>query len=235
MLGKKKDASAKEEKKNWYTDRYQTVVVQRNLLSVITIISLLGSAIAAFSISQLAPLKSVEPFVIQIDQKSGITQIVNPITATEFSGNEAVNEYFIVRFINARESFGLNNQENFDTVRVMADSETVYPSYLRDMSPSNPDGIAASLMSGESRFVKIGLITFSEARVDPDGTDIRRYQVNLAILNKDRTGNIAKKTNKIATLEIKFVPLKLTAADRYLNPLGFRVVNYRIDEDALSR
>jgi type IV secretion system protein VirB8 len=233
VLNKKKSDTTKPEKKNWYADRYQFVVVQRNLLAIITIISLLSSLVAAFSISQLAPLKSVEPFVIQIDQKSGITQVVNPITATEFSGNEAVNEYFIVQFIRARESIGIADNENYNTVRVMSDPLTVFREYLRDIDPNNPKGIRAVTGNG-FRAVRIGQIVFLEERTDIDGSKIRRYQIRMIVTERSANRE-AMEINKVATIEIKFVALSLSIQDRYLNPIGFRVVSYRTDEDALVK
>jgi type IV secretion system protein VirB8 len=100
----KKD-NEKPDKKNWYNDRYQFVVVQRNILALVTLLSLLCSIAATFSISQLVPLKSVEPFVIQVDQKSGITQVVDPLKTRELTANESINQYFMVQYIRARESF----------------------------------------------------------------------------------------------------------------------------------
>ncbi len=233
VLSKQTSDKLKPEKKNWYADRYQFVVVQRNLLAVITVFSLLSALIAAFSISQLAPLKSVEPFVIQIDQKSGITQVVNPITATEFSGNEAVNEYFIVQFIRARESVGIADNENFNTVRVMSDPDTVYRDFLTDINPNNPDGIRARVAGG-LRSVRIGQIVFSEERTELDGTKVRRYQVRMIVTERVPNQRPVE-INKVATLETKFIALNLSIQDRYLNPIGFRVISYRTDEDALVR
>src|SRR4051812_3531186 len=91
--------------KNWYKDRYQYVLVQRKILTAITLLSLVCTLATVIVISQLTPLKSVEPFVIQIDQKSGITQTVDPLTATELTTNEAVNNFFLVQYIRSRESY----------------------------------------------------------------------------------------------------------------------------------
>src|SRR5579864_3828195 len=71
--------------KNWYKDRYQYVLVQRKILTVITVLSLICTLAVVILISQLTPLKSVEPFVIEVDQKSGITQTVDPLTAKELT------------------------------------------------------------------------------------------------------------------------------------------------------
>src|SRR4051812_6802310 len=93
--------------KNWYKDRYQSVLVQRKLLAVITVFSLLCTLGAVLDIARLTPQKSIEPFVIQVDQKSGITQTVDPLTVKELTANEAVNNFFIVTYIRSRESYNI--------------------------------------------------------------------------------------------------------------------------------
>ena len=41
--------------------------------------------------------------------------------------------------------------------------------------------------------------------------------------------------HKIATIVFEYAKLDLTEEERYINPLGFRVTEYRVDEDALPR
>lgn len=231
MLGKK----AKEEgteRKNWYADRYQYVVIQRNLLAVITVVSLLAALAAAFSISQLAPLKSVEPFVIQVDQKSGITQVVNPQTARELTANKALNDYFIVQYVRAHESYGLGDLQNYNIVRVMSDP-AVFHVYAAQVSPNNPAS-PRNTLGVAIRRVKIGTIILIEQHADSDGAEKIRYQVHL-LVEDDINGQAARLAYKLVTLAFKYVELKLNPEDRYLNPLGFRVVEYSIEDDTLNR
>ena len=43
--------------------------------------------------------KRFDPFVIQIDDTTGIAKVVNPLTSTVLSGNEALAQYFIKKYI----------------------------------------------------------------------------------------------------------------------------------------
>src|SRR5712671_751378 len=87
------------DEKNWYKDRYQHVLVQRKILSAIALAALACTLVAVAYSAYLTPLKTVEPFVVQVDQKSGIVQMVDPLTVPELTANEAVNNYFIVQYI----------------------------------------------------------------------------------------------------------------------------------------
>jgi len=235
VLGNKKNES-KGDKKNWYNDRYQFVVVQRNILALITLLSLLCSIAATFSISQLVPLKSVEPFVIQVDQKSGITQVVNPLKAHELTARDAVNQYFIVQYIRARESF-LGSQDrnyaNYNLVRVFSNAQ-VFAKYRQDITLSNPESFAARLGANGSREVHVANITYLDKLNLSEGEESRRYQVVTQIT--ERSGSQQTKTmQKLILIEFKYTELDLSTEDRYLNPIGFRVLNYRVDDINLTQ
>jgi type IV secretion system protein VirB8 len=214
------------EKKNWYKDRYQYVLVQRKLLALITMLALVCTLAAVLVIASLTPLKSVEPFVIQVDQRSGITQTVDPLTAKDLSANEAVNNFFIVQYIRSRETYSVNDlARNYDIVRVMSDSSRVYPGFVTQADPNNPNSNAARLGSSGVRTVKFKSITYLNPQL---------AQVRLLIEERADRGE-ATQQNKIALVGFEYVKMSLTTDERYINPLGFRVTDYRLDEDVLQR
>jgi type IV secretion system protein VirB8 len=220
--------AAKEsiESKNWYKDRYQYVLVQRKLLALVTVLSLVCTLAAVTVIAWLTPLKSIEPFVIQVDPKSGITQTVDPLTAKELTTNEAVNNFFIVQYIRSRETYSVYDlAKNYDTVRVMSDNKKVYPDFVAQADPNNPTSNAARLGSTGIRTVKFKSITYLDKQL---------VQARLLIEEKTDRGDYTQQ-HKIALIAFEYVKMSLTADERYINPLGFRVTNYRTDEDNLQR
>ena len=231
MADNKKD-QIKIDKKNWYKDRYQFVVIQRNILALITLLSLVCSIAATFSISQLVPLKSVEPFVIQVDQKSGITQVVDPLKAKELTANEAVNQYFMVQYIRARESYlgsPERNYYNYNLVRVLS-APDIFQKYQHEIILSNPESPGARLGTGGGREVHISSIKLLDKRELGNGQESQRYLVRVQVVEK--AGQIPPKTlQKLVLIEFKYTELELSIEDRYLNPVGFRVLSYKIDDD----
>lgn len=187
--------------------------------------SLIATFASVLVIAQLTPLKTVEPFVIQVDPKSGITQVVDPMSVRELSGMETVNNYFIVQYIRARESYDINNiNQNYATVRVMSDAGDVYSQFKREVSPSNPNGITAKMGSTGSRTVRFKSIVYIKPKV-----------AQAQVLIEESTQSGTKQYNRIITLSFDYVKLNLTTEDRYLNPIGFQVNSYRVDEDALPQ
>lgn len=219
-MSKSKEAA---DNKNWYKDRYQYVLVQRKLLTVITVTSLICTLATVIVISQLTPLKAIEPYVIQVDQKSGITQTVDPLTVKELTANEAVNNYFIVMYIRAREAYSMTDlAKNYNLVRIMSESRKVYPQFVAEADPNNPKSNAARLGTYGERSVKVKSITYLNPQL-----------VQVRLLFEERGGGAPQ--HKLVLLAFEYVKMSLTIEERYLNPLGFRVTDYRVDEDILPK
>ena len=214
------------EHKNWYKDRYQQVLVQRKLLVLITLMSLVCTLVTVLVIAQLTPLKTVEPFVIQVDQKSGITQTVDPLTVEELTANEAVNNFFIVQYIRSRETYSIHDlRRNYNIVRIMSESGRVYPEFVSQADPNNPRSNAARLGSTGVRTVSFKSITYINPQL---------AQARLLIEEKSANGG-TRQEHKIALVAFQYIKMNLTNEERYINPLGFRVTDYRLDEDVLPR
>jgi len=211
--------------KNWYKDRYQYVLVQRKILVLITSLSLIASLVTVVVIAQLTPLKTVEPFVIQVDQKTGITQTVNQITVREITANEAVNNFFIVQYIRSRENYASGDlSRNYNVVRLMSDSAKVYSEFTRSANPNNPKSNAARLGVSGIRTVKFKSITYLSPQT-----------IQARVLVEERSENNLAQQNLIILLSFAYVNMSLSLEERYINPLGFIVTDYRVDEDTLVK
>ena len=90
---------------NWNSSRYSTVVAQRNTLLLFTLILLVAISVSILAIFKISTSSTIEPFVIEIDKKSGIVQLVDPVTVKQYSANETLSDYFISEYIKAREVF----------------------------------------------------------------------------------------------------------------------------------
>jgi type IV secretion system protein VirB8 len=211
--------------KNWYKDRYQHVLVQRKVLTLITLLSLICTLVTVVMIAYMTPLKTVEPFVIQVDQKSGITQTIDPLTVKELTANEAVNNFFIVEYIRSRETYNINDlARNYNVVRIMSEPSRVYGDFTSRADPNNPQSNAARLGSVGTRTVQFKSITY----LNPQLAQAR-------ILVEEKSGTGYTQSNKIALIAFEYIKLSLTNEERYINPLGFRVTDYRVDEDVLQK
>lgn len=223
-LNKKDGARSAGEIKNWYKDRYQNALVWRNILAVTTLVALGVTLVSVLAVYQLTPLKSVEPFVIQVDSKTGITQVVNPLTAKELTGNEAIANYFIAQYIRARESYDAADiQYNQDVVRLMSEPRKVYGAYLEEAAPESPNSPFNRLGKDGTRTVRIKSIT---------PLDSTTVQVRISV--DERTREASAQLQKIVLLAYEYVNLDLNPDQRFINPLGFIVTSYRVDDEVVQ-
>jgi type IV secretion system protein VirB8 len=232
MVTKEEKEARIAKEKNWYRDKYQTILVQRNIFAIVTLVSLFTSLVAVFAVQRLAPLKSVEPFVIQVDEKSGMTEVVDPATRTTKLAEEALDNFFVWEYVKARETYDLIDNNNIrDIVRVMSTPD-VFTEYRKFVSAQNPLSPAAKLGSDGVRHVDNATITYLK-EVNQLKKDKKVAQVRFQMTETYK--GIPTIMSKIATVEYDYFLLELTRNERLMNPLGFQVVGYRIDEEATQK
>jgi len=229
MVGslKKQDTPAQ---KNWYRDRHQFVLVQRNMLAVTTLICLLVALGSVYTVMQLSPLKSVEPFVIQVDERTGMTEIVTSTTITELSDKEAIDNFYLWRYVRARESLGKTSiYHNDEVVRVHSDRD-VYSGYRSEIDPKqNPEGYYALLSPHNGRREVVFTSIIHQRSNDPSSA-MKVVELSFEVTEYG-ANNTTVTFNKIARIEYGYVEgSRLSKNDRLMNPLGFQVQNYNVTD-----
>ncbi len=206
--------------RNWYSERFENALVQRNVLLLMTLLAICFMIVGAFVVGQIAASRSIDPFVVELEPKTGLTTVVNPVTRKELSSQEALNRYFIMKYIRARETY---NNATFDynsntVLRLFSNPRTWldYRAYLSD-APDAPQKIY-----GNKTFTTLQLrsIVFDEAN---------KATVRFRITEN---GSSSKEFNKIASIRFDYVTLSLDEEARLINPLGFQVTGYSVAPDS---
>ena len=216
------DTRSEEEKfPNWYLDRYDSISAQRNVLFLLTLLSLVCAGIGIFAVSYISTSKSFQPFVVQIEEGTGATKVVDPLSSDILSGNQALAQYFIKEYLIARETYNpVDYQRNVTKVVRLFSSDSVYKQFVGYISqPGN---------NPEERYKKDNT-TYLRIRSwsTLDGNS-KKYMVRFTI---QETAGAMQRYNKIATIEYDYVPMQLTNQDRDINPVGFQVQGYGVNDD----
>lgn len=220
--GAKKEA---HEKRNWYEDRYQSALVQRNLLLLVVLLALVGVSFAVITVLQVSSSKKISPFVIQVEDKTGITSVVQPLE--KFSSNEVVQRYFLMKYLNARETYSFYDyRHQFYTVVRLLSEDDVYNSFRRWLLTEGSD---SPIRYGDKleRTINVKSITYLPSNNEASGYTVQVRFKQMDVLYK--RPQPAK--HKIATVSFDFFPMRLTTEEQYVNPLGFQVTSYRIDNE----
>lgn len=209
--------------KSWFQDKYQTVLVQRNLLVIVSIVSLFASLLAVYAVNSLTPLRTVEPFIIQIEEKSGITTVVEPLDRDKLKSQESLDNYFLWSYVRARETYHPADQRRrWEVVRVMSDPE-IFSQYLLDISPNNPASAAAVLGGQGTRVLRDPTVTYLN--------DDKRKVAQVRFMVEETFKKVKTRYPKIATIEYDYFDLELKRSERLINPLGYQTLSYRLDEE----
>lgn len=213
-------ASSPKKIRNWYEERHGSVTVQRNLLLVMSLILLCLSIVAIGVIAYIINTKRFDPFVIQIDDVTGMAKVVNPLSSDVIAGNEALAEYFIKKYVTARETY---NPVDFDTqakkvVRLLS-ANNVYWDYIGYLKN---EAINPSIRYGQKNTTYLLVKSWSALS---DNKYILRFSIN-------ETTGARKVFNRIAVIEFQYTPMELSEIDRDINPICFQVTGYRVDDDS---
>ncbi|GES52390.1 conjugal transfer protein TraJ [Rhizobium sp. NBRC 114257] len=181
------------------------------------------AAISIVAIAGLTPLKTVEPFVVRVDNSTGIVDVVSALTSTAGTYDEAVTKYFAARYVRAREGYVWSEaEENFRTVSLLstAPEQTRFAAIYRGGNPDSPQNIYGRGATSRINIVSISLINAHVLSV--------RYMRTIT------RGDETHTTHWVATLTFSYVNAPMSSTDRLINPLGFAVSDYRSDPEAIN-
>lgn len=213
---------------NWYEDKYQSVLVWRNWLYVITLLSLIGITTVCGVLFFMLPLKGVAPFVIQVDEKSGLSEIVNKRSYNEYSANAALIKYFSMTYISARENYDYDSfRQSLEVVRVMSSPDVAH-NYSLKVQQDNPESPLNTMAEHTNR--SIDLISFAILNTnEASGESIAQARLKVVEVGGTR---VMDEYYAVATISCYFEKnLELNEKERLINPLGFRVTSYKIDRE----
>ncbi|WP_423141122.1 virB8 family protein [Parablastomonas sp. CN1-191] len=213
-----RDAATWADDRTLAADRSQTLAWR--IAAVAGIIALLE----AIAIVLMVPLKRVEPYTLLVDRQTGAVQALSPLKEQTVAADTALTRSFLVQYVVARESFGIDSlQSEYRKVSLWSAGDA-RDSYTRLMQASNPNGplsalprraiITTDIRSVSSLSPNTAMVRFTTTRTDP-GAGAQPPQYWAAIIT------------------YRFSTAKMSEADRLVNPLGFQVLRYRRDIEAL--
>ena len=115
---KKEAARLMQESRNFEKSRSKWQAGLMKAALIVAGISVALNLVLGAAIAMLTPLKTVEPYLLSVDQRMGTVEVLQPLANLQPSYGEATDKYYIEQYITARESYdwGLI-QRYFDTVK----------------------------------------------------------------------------------------------------------------------
>jgi type IV secretion system protein VirB8 len=178
----------------------------------------------------LVPLKRVEPFVVRVDNTTGIVDVV-PVYAGTATPEQAVTRYFLTHYVSVCERF------NFATAESDYEECGAFHAAQRNQvwyalwNPNNPASPLNLHKDGSTVRVQVESVSFFQR-----GSGVNDL-AQVRFLKAERSGGGAEEhlTHWIATIQYAYGPPSADPKVRRWNPLGFKVIELTSEPEVLAQ
>lgn len=216
--------SAYEKELTWETSRVQMIEQSErkawNIAKVMTALVVLSIA----AIAAMMPLKETTPYLVRVDNTTGVPDIVTRIDEKSVKFDEVMDKYWLARYVLARESYDWNViQKDYDMVGLMS-----APHIGKQYASLFEGDDALDKRFGDRIKVEVKIVS-----VVPDGNGIGTVRFIKETRNKEDAPDVPGRITKwVATIGYEYQStLQLRESSRLINPLGFQVKTYRVDPE----
>ncbi len=204
-------------------DRMAQVERSNRIAWTIAIVASIIAGASIFAVAGLTPLKTVEPFVVRVDNSTGIVDVVSALTSTAGTYDEAVTKYFAAKYVRAREGYVWSEAEEIlRTVALLSTQaeQARFAALYRGGNPESPQNVY-----GRGATARISIASISL---------INPHVVSVRYMRTITRGEEVRTTHWVATLTYSYANAPMSSTDRLVNPLGFAVSEYRADPEAIN-
>ncbi len=207
----------------WNRDRLEAMRKSQRIAWWVAIGAGTIAVLEAGALILLTPLKTVEPYTLLVDRTTGYVQALKPLDADKVAPDAALTQSFLVQYVIARESFDIDTlTANYNKVAAWS-AEQARSGYLNAVQVSNP----------QSPLVVYPRSTVIETRVksvSPLGQNVAL--VRFDTIRRDAGGQVQPPRSWVSVIRYRFSGEPMTLEERFVNPLGFRVLRYRRDPES---
>jgi len=182
----------------------------------------LCALMCATALMLLVPLKQVEPFIVRVDNSTGVVDVVPQYTG-HAEVAEAVTRYLLTHYVTVCERF------NFATAESDYQECGAFHSGLRNQAwyamwnPANPTSPLNLYKDGSTvRAQVVSVSFFKRASGVVDLAQVRYVKGKRAAAATDE-----QLTHWIATVQYSYSEPSKNPQTRSWNPLGFRIIDFR--------
>lgn len=230
MFGKKPGVETPTDEKpvfeqaiNWESSRVLSVEKSERRAWRVAFTSVGIAVLAIAAIAMMMPLKESVPYVIRVDNTTGVPDIVTAITDKAVTGDDVMDKYWLAQYVRARETYDWYTlQRDYDTVGLL--------------SSANVGQVYAQLFEGkdalDKTYGKTVRATVEILSVVPTSKNTGTVRFIKTTKRVDQEGSPGTVTKWVATVAYEYHSTALIKESaRLVNPFGFQVLTYRVDPE----
>jgi type IV secretion system protein VirB8 len=181
------------------------------------------SILSLLTLILILPLKTFEPYVVTVDRSTGYLEVSKGLNDLTLSEDEAVTEANLVKYVSLREQYNpAILQQNYEVVANMSDGEAL-KEYRELWAENNPNNPSRKMRDRGSIDIKIKSVSF-----------INDKTASVRFLREVRESDRLRVSEWNAIIQFRYSQKPMQMKDRFSNPLGFQVTNYRVNPEVLE-
>jgi len=207
----------------WDNEIVANAIASRNRAWILAVCALVIACLSLLTLLFLLPLKTFEPYVIAVDRNTGYYEVARGLKDMGLASDQAITESNLVRYVSLREQYNpaiLKN--NYEKVVLMSGDAALKE--FRDLwGQNNPDNPSIKMGKKTAVDVKIKSVSFINDNI-----------ASVRFIEEKRSPEGLKISHWNAVIEFQYTQKPTQMKERFENPLGFQITNYRVNPEALE-
>lgn len=218
-----------QESASWDADRVAQSVRSTRIAWTVAALALVAALTACAAVMWLSPLKRVEPFVIRVDNTTGLVDIV-PIYTGTAALPEAVTRYLLTHYVEVCERFAWSTAERDYQECGAFHGAARNQAWSALWALSNPASPLNLHKDGSEVTAQVLAVSFFDrANGVRDLAQIRYTRAQHAA--EDAAEQV---THWLATVQFAYGKPSTNVVLRQFNPLGLRVLSFKTEQEAVA-
>jgi len=215
-----------EAARDWEGSRVEALEKSELRAWMVAKVSVGIAVLAIAAIAMMMPLKESVPFVIRVDNTTGVPDIVTAMTDSQVTGDDVMDKYWLAQYVRARETYDWYTLQHDYNIVGLLSSPNVGADY-------------AKLFEGDEaldkKYGKAVRAAVEILSVVPGVNHTATIRFIKTTKRSDAEGSQGTQAKWIATVSYEYRNAALIKESaRLVNPFGFQVLTYRVDPEMVE-
>lgn len=218
-----------QEAQSWELDRARRAERSAKMAWIVAVVAAITAILAVAAVAALTPLKQPVPVLIRVDSSSGIVDIVPAYDGTT-DIEQVVTRNLLHNYVIARERYFYGTAEADYELVASQNSPALNQEWAALWATNNPASPLNVYKDGTTLRTQIRSVTFLKLESG------RNKLAQVRFTRYARAGGTGEEQTShwVSTIEFAYVSPSKDDKWRSLNPLGFRVVEYRREPEVAA-
>lgn len=214
---------------SWDLDRVEALRRGERRAWRVAAAATLCTLLCAAAVVMLFPLVRIAPFLVRVDNSTGIVDVV-PMIAGPIDPGEAVTRYLLTHYVTVCERFDPASAESDYTECGAFQTAQLNQAWYTRWTATNPASPLNLYKDGST--VRASVVSVSFFRRASGLADLAqvRYVKHL----RRASGGVEEATHWIAAIQYAYANPSKDVRSRSLNPLGFKVLDFRPEPEVMG-